>query len=1567
MLFSDVSFLAIFLQKFSIPIAYAVNFINSFNYNRFALFCSIAFHLKFCSFNSLKYFFLSLEIVKSAPGEPELPVAIEPVTQVVKKIPLNEEKISLSPERIHPDVSKFTKSSVPSEAVKPKRSEKPSKVTDLPTGLVVKDYAGNIITEYMGKPEKMPDPKTSKTIKSDKSLKDKVPKSDSSETAESLAEDITRAFPKDLSETENIIDQNIEPKVKKLEKIELTRAFETSDVQDNQKEKSKPEFRLEKPKEFGIKSSEKDRSIPKEPFEEDPDVLITKTKIDRKHPKSSTDEIIKKIIDSKQPNETLVLRFVITRSDGSIDPIEEIEIDFDITEDDIKDTLDQIINDIVKKLTNPKDEARAELLKRAANEMNEEELVADFIVHPENLKTKTNDIIEKTSSTFSQLNPSEKVLIRLIIINPDGSEYHEEIVLEPDYKRKDIEKIINDILEQSASKFHSPDHKAIFKILKRKPRQKRSKESSEEPIGEFKIDPKHPEKIMDDIIQKTTSKARDPTRILILRIVRKIPGLGETIEEFPIISKQPEQKIVEIIKNLQLKDPREEILAQFLSRNKPKESPRRSPDDLSVDIDDKIVIRVIFKKPNGEKSVEEFEIPSDATKKDIEDAIRRVNKCTERKIKDPNVKIITKVVKTKLDGRETSKEYEIDPKNALKSIDEIIRKNVSPKQNKIITRVVIKKQDGTEVVEEIELDPEIDDIDAIIKEKINKNTAEISGPAKISTRVIKQRSGEEEEIEEFEMMQEEEDQSDEEDEPIKEFEIDAKDSTQKLGEIVSLISKSKNPAKQLVIRFLIISPDGDSIEEFMIDQDTPDSEISDIINEILITSSNKAKNPKSKLICSIYHRKVKDEYVDEELNEFDIDVKCPDKNLKEIVASTIDPVTKSKNPDERLVLQIVILDPNGGESIEEIEIDPRMSRDETNDLIKEIFLTSPSKIKNAKDKVRVKFLKRKFKKKDRNAAKDVDDLVRKTVEKSTTPSKRLQSVWEEIIEEIEFAPTLDPNRFLESLRRSIKASSQKSKDLQVRIIIRMISLKPSREEIIEQFEMSPNTSDKEIDAVSRKIIRTISSRPKQSREKIIIRILRRKPGSQDSLEEESIESDIDDIIRKKLRTQTSTIRDNDGKIITKIIRLKPEGEDTMEEVQMDPHSTEDDINETIRKAIHTSRRKDPNGRMITRIIRIKPDGEESSEELEMNPDMSQKEIDEMICKAVCTTASRMKQPTEKVITRIVRLKPGGSESIEELEIDPELSDSNRFSSTSPHTKIITRVVRQVPGGDEETVEEFETIPDHPDSDIDDAIRDSIRSAEVDITDPNIKVITRVIRMKPDGAESIEEFEMDAENSDGDIDDIIRKAIRTRSLTIKDPTGKIITRVVRKKSDGQESIDESVEMMDPTVEESSNIGNLVRKTIRDTISPVKDKAGNLISRAFKQQDSKIPAVKPRTSSSTTAEPFGFMRKTYSSAVKQAPSTVKGKSPPLKSGHLTKETSGSSVSRHQKPKTDDVADSGARKTSLQERVGNKFGKFVSTSHSSSSSSRESSKSKTPPQIESKPRMTFRYFNENNERMC
>ena len=1465
---------------------------------------------------------------------------------------------------------------------------------------------------------------------------------------------------------------------------------------------------------------------------DDDDEPVGEFDIDPKFPLKNLNEIRRKTFDSKETNKLIILRFIIRQPDGSesieemeIDPeTSDEEIEQIINEllnespSKIEDPKKEKIIFKILRRKSPKDQ-----------EPMEDEMIDEFSIDPKQPEKLADKIMEKTIKpvTKKSKDPRERIVIRFVIRRPDGSESIEELVIDPDMNDQDIDRIIRDILRQTPKKLRDQRDKPIIRVLKRRPQQPKQAEkpkypgdeqttkspkktseqsikspsksttidSDEESIGNFIIDPLKPENHIDQIVQSIKSQARDPRKKLILRIVHQIPDRSSTdqIEEYLIDSECPEFDIANILGELPEKvtDTREKTLINFIVKSRdddrlPAGDIRPSAPPLTSDLDDNIIIRIVVQKPNQQRTIEEFQLPhgSIASRNDIENLIKQINESTKEKIKEPNTTIITRVIKQTPDGQESIKEYQIDQQTATDDIDKIIRSNIRPKQRRIITRVVIRKPDGSEHIEEIEIDPEVDDIDEIIRQKIGETATKITGPARVSTRLIRQKpDGNEEEMELYpgdqsDGEEEEDEDGDYDDELLEEFKIDPKSPDRNLNDIVNRMIQSKiqpsndDSTKKLVIRYVIIRTDdndnGEEIEEMIVDPQTTEEEIRDIIREILMETPKKLKNPNDRVVFRIIHRQSKydqeDQTADDDeiIGEFEIDPKFPETNVDEIIHRTT--TTTDQPMKEKIFIRLIIIRPGFGEQIEELEIDPKLDPDRIGRIIREMLLDVPNKMHEPQDRIIFVILRRPQRKRQRKQQQrkpqqqseqqhDIDDIISRAIRSSVPLSSQQRkscrlttsSTSEEIINEIEIIPQTSEQTINDFVHRTIRnsGSSGQTSDMNIRIIIKILSRKsPSliggnidNDELIEQFEMNPSTtSDKDIDTIVRKILRTIQSRRRESNERIILRIVKRKKtNSQDSLDdddepESATGDDIDEIIRKSLRTSSSSTanRDPNNKIITRVVHVQPSGDEkSIEEIELDPNSMEQDLDDILRKTIKTNRNKYPGGKIITRIIWRKSNGKESIvDEMPIDSKITEMDLDDLIRKAIRQTILRIKDlVNSKMITRIVRLKPGGSESIEELELDPDLQDeteqtgddNNRRQQQSSYTKIITRIIRQKSNDDDddddddskEILEEFQTIPESPDSDIDDAIRESILSARTlsssMLKDSNIQIITRVIRLKPNGEKSIEEFEMiddpnetDSDNDNGYGDDNlndngIRKIIRTRSLTIKDSTGKIITRVVRKKSNEQQQREEQQQSDD-------TIGQFVRKTIRDKISPVKDKAGDFITRTFKPQtQQKISSTttttqtagikhqqqRPQTKTSESSSSFGFMRKTYSSAVKELPRDLKGKSPPFRAGGLPARdihgniipstmTTTTTTTRISKPTAYSAAVTAEarrpepRKTtsqSIQDRVGNKFGKFVTPSSSSASSSSLSSrdsrsKSKTPPTTaDNRPRMTFR----------
>lgn len=141
----------------------------------------------------------------------------------------------------------------------------------------------------------------------------------------------------------------------------------------------------------------------------------------------------------------------------------------------------------------------------------------------------------------------------------------------------------------------------------------------------------------------------------------------------------------------------------------------------------------------------------------------------------------------------------------------------------------------------------------------------------------------------------------------------------------------------------------------------------------------------------------------------------------------------------------------------------------------------------------------------------------------------------------------------------------------------------------------------------------------------------------------------------------------------------------------------------------------------------------------------------------------------KKILRIVLRKPDGNEIVDDLLVDPQTSPKDvdrmikeRIKAKLPeikdsNTMIIGKVIDLKPG-DEEKIEEFEADLESAKKNLDDAIKRAPKRKTIKKKDSLGKIITKIFRRKPDGKETIEEFVEDPKQTGKDIgDDIFGKA------------------------------------------------------------------------------------------------------------------------------------------------------------------------------------------------------------------
>ena len=126
---------------------------------------------------------------------------------------------------------------------------------------------------------------------------------------------------------------------------------------------------------------------------------------------------------------------------------------------------------------------------------------------------------------------------------------------------------------------------------------------------------------------------------------------------------------------------------------------------------------------------------------------------------------------------------------------------------------------------------------------------------------------------------------------------------------------------------------------------------------------------------------------------------------------------------------------------------------------------------------------------------------------------------------------------------------------------------------------------------------------------------------------------------------------------------------------------------------------------------------------------------------------------------------------------------------------IIRVLIQKPNGDESIEDVVVDLKTNP-KDVDKISKDLLQKKLPEIKEPNAKIICKIIDLKPGEEETTEEFETDTEMARKNLEDAMKKAPRKKTTKKKDPLGKIITKIFKRKPDGKEMVEEFVE--DPKI-------------------------------------------------------------------------------------------------------------------------------------------------------------------------
>ncbi|XP_075679673.1 uncharacterized protein LOC142644814 [Dermatophagoides pteronyssinus] len=1118
------------------------------------------------------------------------------------------------------------------------------------------------------------------------------------------------------------------------------------------------------------------------------------TKIFRRKP-DGKEEIVQEFIeDPKQTGKDI----------GDLDTVGRVPEEF----------LPKSAKDVIKK--KPKKIIRI-ILRKPNGDESIQDLSVDPSTSPKELDKAVKDAIEKELSKIDD--PKTKIISKVIDSKPGEEETTEEMEIDPEMARKNLDDAVKKAPRTKTSKKKDPFGKIITKIFRRKP------DGKEEILREFVEDPKQTGKDIGDDdqpkpISESMTKITDPTGKTIIRIVRKMPDGSQSVQELieepekkkdqPIEHGQPEtlakqkpesQKRDETVKpktsdDEQHKKESKPVLEERKISDKPKDDDKKRP---------KKIIRIILRKPNGDEQIEDLLIDPDTKPEDINDTIKQELQNVLNK--SPNIpndaKIITKIIDLKPEESESIEEFEMDPETARKNLDDAVKQTPRTKTSKkkdslgkIITKIFRRKPDGKEeILREFVEDPkqtgkDIGDDDQ--PKPVSESMTTITDPTgKTIIRIVRKMPDGSQSVQE--LIEEPEKKKDQ---PIEH------------GQPETLAKQKPESQKR-----------DETVKPKPSDDEQHKKESKPVLEERKISDKPKdddKKRPK-KIIRIILRKPNGDEQIEDLL--IDPDTKPEDINdtIKQELQNVLDKSPNISN-DAKIITKIIDLKPGEEETTEEMETDPETARKNLDDAVKQTPRTKTSKKKDPFGKIITKIFRRKPDGKE--------EIVQEFVEDPKQTGKDIGD-FDNIGRVPEGLKSIDPEFF----RKSPKDVAKKPKK-----IIRIILRKPNGDESIQDLSVDPNTSPKDLDKAIKDAIEKELSKVDNPKTKIISKVIDSKPGEEETTEEMEIDPEIarknlDDVVKKAPRTKTSKKKDPFGKIITKIFRRKPDGkEEILQEFVEDPKQTGKDIGDDDQpKPISESMTKitDPTGKTITRIVRKMPDGSQSVQEIIEEPETlvkqkpeSQKDVEQKIKeskpvqedkkfsdKTGVKPAKDDDKKRPKKIIRIILRKPNGDEQVEDLLIDPDtkpedINDTikqelqnvlNKSPNIPNDAKIITKIIDLKPG-EEETTEEMETDPETARKNLDDAVKQTPRTKTSKKKDPFGKIITKIFRRKPDGKEEIlQEFVEDPKQTGKDIgDDDQPKPISESMTKITDPTGKTITRIVRKMPDGSQSVQEIIE-------------------------------------------------------------------------------------------------------------------------------------------------------------------------------
>ncbi|OTF71194.1 hypothetical protein BLA29_007852, partial [Euroglyphus maynei] len=282
-------------------------------------------------------------------------------------------------------------------------------------------------------------------------------------------------------------------------------------------------------------------------------------------------------------------------------------------------------------------------------------------------------------------------------------------------------------------------------------------------------------------------------------------------------------------------------------------------------------------------------------------------------------------------------------------------------------------------------------------------------------------------------------------------------------------------------------------------------------------------------------------------------------------------------------------------------------------------------------------------------------------------------------------------------------------------IVRIVLRKPNGDEIVDDFFIDPQTIPKDVDRIVKERIKKKFPEIKDLDTRIICKVIDLKPGHEEKTEEfetdmESAKKNLEDAIKHAPKSKTIKRKDRFGKIMTKIFRRKPDGKETIEEFVEDFKQTGKDIGDDIFAQQDKFRTEMPEliphkqldakkPRKIIRVIIQNPNGDESVEDVIVDSKTNPKDVDGILKDLLRKKLPEIKEPNSKIIAKVIDLKPGEEETTEEFETDPNSARKNLEDAIkkAPKTKtskkkdslgkIIIKIFKRKPDG-KETIEEF---------------------------------------------------------------------------------------------------------------------------------------------------------------------------------------------------------------------------------------------------------------------------------------